>query len=286
MDRRAFLGAVGGAVALAGCSVLGSGGNGDGDGDAGPGSGIASGADEYGDPHADHDWPTEPDPETAPEFDGAWPPGVDAGGMHDPRAFLRFHDVQVSRSPYVVATLEDTRVEHRPDGSTETSTATESVYADVEGGRYYVESSRGTERYGADGVHYFRDVDGVVQASADRAHVTRRAVGGSIPYFHLTYRWTDAARRDDDSFELSSDRPAGDGLPEVFREGWRGVPQEGTLSLGTDGAITGWTLASRQTFHRDGEQYTIDWTSENAVTYTDSEPSGLPPDAPSWVSEA
>lgn len=278
MDRRAFLGAVGGTLAIAGCSSL----QGD-DGDAAPG--VASGADAYDDPHADHDWPVEPDPETAPEFDGEWPPGVDDTGMGDPRAFLRFHDVQVSRSPYVSATIEDERVEHLPDGTTDATTATEDVYADVEAERYYVESTRGTERYGANGVRYFRDVDGVVDRSADRAHVTRRAVGGSIPYFHFTFRWTDATRTSSGSFELSSDRPAADGLPEIFREGWRGVPRTGTLSLDPEGRLSSWTLESQQTFHRDGDQHTVRWTTENSVTYADETPDGLPEDTPEWATD-
>ena len=285
MDRRAFLGVAGASLAIAGCNSLGSGDDGGGDGGGGATSGVASAADEYGDPHADHDWPVEPDPESAPAFDGAWPPGVDATGMVDPKAFLRFHDVAVSRSAYVAATLADTRVEHRPDGSTDTSTVTERVAADVAAERYYVESSRGAARYGADGVHHFRDVDGVVDRAADRAHVTRRAVGGSIPYFHFTFRWTDASRRDDGSFALASGRPVGDGLPEIFREGWRGVPQDGDLALDADGRISGWTLASEQRFHRDGDQYVVDWTTENAVTYTDEAPDALPAGPPEWVTD-
>ena len=278
MHRRRFLGAVG-AGALAGCNALEFG---DDDGD----TGVAAGSGGYEDPHADHDWPVEPDPETAPTFDGEWPPGVDADGLTDPRAFLRFHDVRVSRSPAVVATLADRRVLHRPDGSTETTTVAERVYADLEAGRYYVESSRGTEHYGEDGVHYVRDPDGAVHASADRAHVTRRAVGGTIPYFHLAFRWTDAARPGDGSFRLSSDRPTGDGLPEVFREPWRGVPRTGTLTLGADGGVTGWRLASRRTFRRGGEGYTVDWTSENEVEYREGRPpEGLPADRPGWATD-
>lgn len=279
MDRRAFLGVAGATLAIAGCNSLDSGGD---DGDA---SGVASAADDYGDPHADHDWPVEPDPETAPEFDGEWPPGVDAGGMSDPKAFLRFHDVQVSQSAYVSATLADTRVEHRPDGSTDTTTTTERVAADVAAGRYYIETSRGAERYGADGVHHFRDVDGVIHRSADRAHVTRRAVGGTIPYFYLTFRWTGATPNGDGSFVLSSDRPAGDGLPEVFWEGWRGVPQTGDLSLDAEGRIDAWTLESQQRFHRNGDQYTVDWTTENAVAYTEEAPDILPAITPEWVTD-
>ena len=279
MDRRAFLGVAGATLAIAGCNSLDSGGD---DGDA---SGIASAKEEYGDPHADHDWPVEPDPETAPEFDGEWPPGVDASGMPDPKAFLRFHDVQVSQSAYVSATLSDTRIEHRPDGSTDETTTTERVAADVDAGRYYIETARGAERYGADGVHHFRDVDGVVHRSADRAHVTRRAVGGSIPYFYVTFRWTNATQNSDGSFELSSNRPAGDGLPEVFWEGWRGVPQAGDLSLDAEGRIDGWTLESKQQFQRNGDQYTVDWTSENSVTYTEDAPELLPDSAPEWVTD-
>lgn len=279
MNRRRFLGAVG-AVVLAGCNGLDLGGDDDGD------PGVASGAGRYGDPHADHEWPTGPDPETAPAFDGEWPPGVDADGMYDPEAFLRFHDVRVSRSPYVVATLEDRRVEHGPDGTTETTTVTEHVAADLEAGRYYVETSRGSEHYGVDGVHFFRDVDGVVHASADRAHVTRRAVGGSLPYLHLTFRWTDATRAGDGSFRLSSDRPTGDGLPEVFLEEWRGVPQTGSLSLGPGGGITGWTLESRRRFRRDGDRYTVRWTSANEVRYVDGRaPDGLPAERPGWATD-
>ena len=281
MDRRAFLGVAGASLAVAGCNSLGS----DGDDGDGTSSGVASASEEYGDPHADHEWPVEPDPETAPEFDGEWPPGVDATGMADPKAFLRFHDVAVSQSPYVTATMEDTRVEHRPDGSTDTSTVTERIAADVEAERYYIESSRGVERYGADGIHHFRDVDDVVHRSADRAHVTRRAVGGSIPYFHFTFRWTDATRHADRSFALSSGRPAGDGLPQIFREAWRGVPQDGDLSLDSEGRISGWTLTSEQRFHRGGDQYVVEWTSENAVTYTDAVPEVLPTAKPDWVTD-
>lgn len=277
MHRRRFLEAAGllGAAALAGCNRLGLRVDGGGDPGDAPGG--------YADPHADHDWPVEPDPETAPAFDGEWPPGVGSDGMHDPEAFLRFHDVRVSRSPYVAATIEDRRVERRPDGSTATSTVTEDVYADVDAGRYYVETSRGSERYGADGVHYVRDVDGEAHARADRAHVTRRAVGGTIPYFYLAFRWTDATRNDDGTFTLSSDRPAGDGLPRIFQEPWRGVPQEGTLSLGSDGGMTGWRLASRRTDRRDGEEYAVDWTAENEVRYLEDAPDGLPAERPSWA---
>jgi len=272
MDRRTYLGAVGTAMGLAGCSAL----------DVGDG-GEASAVDRYGDPHADHDWPVEPDPETAPAFDGEWPPGVDDGGMSDPKVFLRFHDVVVSRRPYVSAALDDKRAARGPDGSTDVGIVTERVAADVEAERYLVESTRGTTRYGEDGVHYFRDADGVVHPSADRGHVVRRAVGGSTPHVHVTFRWTDAVRNPDGSFVLSSEGPAGDGVPEVFGEPWRGVPQSGTLRLDPEGRIAGWRLRTRQTFHRDGGQHTVVYTSESAVTYADDPPSGLPETTPAWT---
>lgn len=185
---------------------------------------------------------------------------------------------------YVSAVAEVERVEHRADGTTETTTVTDRTYADIDAERYYVESTRGEELYGENGVCYFHDEDGEVHPSADRAHVTRRAVGGFVPYFHLTFDWTDAERRSDGTFTLSSDRPAGDGLPQVFWEEWLGVPQEGTLRLNSDGLIAGWTLASRRTFHRDGDQYVVFWTLENAVEYDDDDvPARLPDGAPDWT---